>query len=109
VPSFYALDVMRALTGRIGDFETLERQAEQASGARLAWPAPVDPGDAIDEMEHDLASLSPGSRAPCAGPGRAQYLLNLNEHLARSLAGALVTRAVALVLLGRPGGHPPCH
>ena len=37
-------------------------QAEAAVGARLAWPAPVDPTHAIDVSEHDLAVLC----HPCA-------------------------------------------
>ncbi|MBI5493818.1 MAG: PD-(D/E)XK nuclease family protein [Deltaproteobacteria bacterium] len=86
VPSFYALDVMRATTGRLPDFESLERDAERASGARLAWPAPPDAADALDDAEHDLAVLGPLLHAPPAAQrGRAQYLLRLNEHLARSL------------------------
>jgi len=41
VPSFYALDVQRALTGRIPSHEALEREAYQRGGAALAWPAPA--------------------------------------------------------------------
>jgi len=43
VPSFYALDVERALTGRVPDFKELEDQAFLAAEARLAWPAPPEP------------------------------------------------------------------
>jgi hypothetical protein len=62
----------------------MEREAAAAAGARLAWPAPDDPARAIDEVEHDLTML----RALLAGGkarGRARYLLELNEALARSL------------------------
>jgi CRISPR/Cas system-associated exonuclease Cas4 (RecB family) len=84
VPSFYALEVVRALTGSVPEPQRMEREAAAAAGARLAWPAPDDPARAIDEVEHDLAML----RALLAGGearGRARYLLELNDGLARSL------------------------
>jgi RecB family exonuclease len=84
VPSFYALEVARALTGTVPEPQRMEREAAAAAGARLAWPAPDDPSRAIDEVEHDLATL----RALLAGGearGRARYLLELNDALARSL------------------------
>ena len=84
VPSFYALEVVRALTGSVPEPQRMEREAAAAAGARLAWPAPDDPARAIDEVEHDLATL----RALLAGGetrGRARYLLELNDGLARSL------------------------
>src|SRR5207249_4346259 len=84
VPSFYALEVARALTGRVPEPQRMEREAAAAAGARLAWPAPDDPTRAIDEVEHDLATLrallASGERR-----GRARYLLELNDALARSL------------------------
>src|SRR5712691_12022 len=39
VPSFYALDVMRAATGRVPHHELLEERARIAGNATLAWPA----------------------------------------------------------------------
>src|SRR6185295_18052594 len=48
VPSFYALDVMRAITGRVPDYRELASDAEQEGDATLAWPAPSDPDSAID-------------------------------------------------------------
>src|SRR5437867_7049240 len=86
VPSFYAMDVRRALAGRIPDPQTLERDAAEVGQARLAWPAPGDPARAIDEVEHDLASLGALLRSPTTETrGRARYLLELNDRLARSL------------------------
>jgi CRISPR/Cas system-associated exonuclease Cas4 (RecB family) len=86
VPSFYAMEVQRALAGRIPDPQTLERLANDAARARLAWPAPDDPARAIDPVEHDLASLGAILRLPPAeARGRARYLLELNDRLARSL------------------------
>jgi CRISPR/Cas system-associated exonuclease Cas4 (RecB family) len=87
VASFYAVDVIRAGTGRIPDHEELERSANRAVGARLAWPAPVDAAHAIDDLEHDLAILAPRlqKRDPAEQAGRARYLLNLNPYLRQSL------------------------
>ena len=87
VPSFYALDLERARTGRVPDFAVTEREAYERVGSRLAWPAPRDPADAIDDIEHDLAVLGPLVRQQ-AGPeptGRARYLLDLKPALGRSL------------------------
>ncbi len=87
VPSFYGLDVDRATTGRLPDIDILARRAADASQARLAWPAPPQAERAIDEIEHDLSILGNLLRPapPGAARGRARYLLDLNEHLARSL------------------------
>jgi len=84
VPSFYALEVARALTGKVPEPQRMEREAAAAAGARLAWPAPDDPARAIDEVEHDLATLR-GLLASGEARGRARYLLELNDALARSL------------------------
>lgn len=87
VPSFYALDVMRAATGRVPDQESLEKQAREAGDALLAWPAPSRPDEAIDEQEHDLAVLrgllDEADRTRVRG--HAHYLLKLNEPLRRSV------------------------
>jgi RecB family exonuclease len=86
VPSFYALDLVRAATGRLPDHETLEERARDAGHATLAWPAPADPADAIDEQEHDLAVLRRLLDQDAATVrGHAHYLLGLNEHLRRSV------------------------
>ena len=87
VPSFYALDVERAVTGRVPDFEDFEREASTEGEARLAWPAPRDPARAIDDTEHDLAVLLPllHQRDPEAVKGRGRYLLELSAPLSRSL------------------------
>jgi CRISPR/Cas system-associated exonuclease Cas4 (RecB family) len=85
-PSFYALEVLRAAEGRLPGFGDLARRAQEAGAARIGWPAPFDPKDAIDEAEHDLALLDPLLLLPeHEVQGRAHYLLNANEHLARAL------------------------
>jgi hypothetical protein len=89
VPSFYALDVMRAVTGRIPDFEWLEDRARETGSATLAWPAPPQPADAIDDLEHDLSSLRRllDERDRTKVKGHAHYLLKLNECLRRNVVG----------------------
>jgi ATP-dependent helicase/nuclease subunit B len=87
VPSFYALDAVRGVTGRIPDHEELAAAAAHAGHSTLAWPAPPDPDTAIDSQEHDLAILRRLLDAPSGEMvrGRAQYLLRLNEALRRSV------------------------
>jgi len=85
VPSFYALELMRAVTGHVPDHRTLGDQAAETSSAALAWPAPIDPAVAIDDFEHDLSVLRSLMTQEPAATGRAQYMLQLNPHLRRSL------------------------
>ena len=87
VPSFYILDVMRAITGRIPQHEELQRHAAAAGGAKLDWPAPSDAADAIDEIEHDLSTLRQliGQSDRASVRGHAHYLLGLNDALRRSV------------------------
>ena len=89
VPSFYVLDVMRATTGTIPRYQALSDLAFGNGHASLAWPAPPAPSAAIDDFEHDLATLWPLLRLPAsdqtAANGRARYLLELNPALRRSM------------------------
>jgi ATP-dependent helicase/nuclease subunit B len=87
VPSFYLLDVMRAITGQIPHHEALQREAAAAGGAKLDWPAPSRPSSAIDEVEHDLATLRTLIDTPQRRDvrGEANYLLGLNPALRRSV------------------------
>src|SRR5262249_46744414 len=48
VPSFYALEAVRAAEGRLPTFAELDRRAETENSARIGWPAPTDPAEAID-------------------------------------------------------------
>jgi ATP-dependent helicase/nuclease subunit B len=86
VPSFYGLEALRAAEGELRGFEELGLLAESGATARLGWPAPEEPGDAIDEAEYDLALLGRLVDAdPETTAGTAHYLLDSNPHLARSL------------------------
>src|SRR5262245_20995204 len=57
VPSLYALEVLRAASGRLPDLKTIEKEAITAAGSRLGWPAPRELDEAIDDAEYDLAVL----------------------------------------------------
>jgi ATP-dependent helicase/nuclease subunit B len=84
VPSFYALEVMRAVTGRIPDHQQLELEASEEANASLAWPAPARPEDAIDDFEHDLSVLRILMRSEENVKGHAHYMLQLNDCVRRS-------------------------
>ncbi len=88
VPSFYALDIMRAITGRIPRHEELQERAVSEGGAMLAWPSPSDAATAIDDLEHDLSVLRVLllSENQKSVRGQAHYLLRLNENLKRSVS-----------------------
>ena len=87
VSSFYALDVLRAITGSIPDYEGAERAAAAVTRATMAWPAPVDSALAVDPLEYDLATLRPFLLEVDSARvrGRANYLVRLHPMLGRSL------------------------
>jgi ATP-dependent helicase/DNAse subunit B len=84
VPSFYALEIMRAVTGRIPDHQALEAEASEEANASLGWPAPQRPEDAIDDFEHDLSVLRLLMRSEKDVKGHAHYMLRLNDCVRRS-------------------------
>lgn len=81
VPSFYALELPRALAGKLPEIEEFEKKAREAAPARLNRPAPHAAADAIDDAEYDLVAIE----AAREGNGRARHLVEANESLARSL------------------------
>src|SRR5579885_1340644 len=86
VPSFYALEILRAAEGRLPGFDELARRSACEQAIRLVWPAPASPEDAIDEAEFDLAVLEKVVDAdPETTRGAARYLLDANEYLGRAL------------------------
>ena len=86
VPSFYALEILQAATGRLPGFDALATHAELGTTMRRGWPAPADPSDAIDDAEFDLAVLDKLlDKDPETTIGAANYLLSGNEHLTRAL------------------------
>jgi ATP-dependent helicase/nuclease subunit B len=86
VPSFYALEVLRAAEGRLPGFDELARRAAGDRPTRLGWPAPLRPAEAIDNAEFDLSVLDRLLDAdPATTIGAAHYLLDGNPHLGRAL------------------------
>ncbi len=86
VPSFYALEVIRAAEGRLPGFDELARCAAGERVIRPGWPAPKEPDEAIDDAEFDLAILDRlVDQNPDETTGAAHYLLGANEYLARAL------------------------
>jgi hypothetical protein len=87
VPSFYVLDVVRAMSGAVPNYSQVADHANREGAASLAWPAPPRAEDAIDDFEHDLAVLHPllHARQPDQVEGRARYLVDLNQALRRSV------------------------
>ena len=87
VPSFYVLDILRAIEGRIPPAQSIGERAMQAGGSRLAWPAPLEPATAIDDFEHDLSVMGALLEQHSANvKGRARYLYELSPELKRSLS-----------------------
>jgi len=86
VPSFYALEALRAAEGKLPGLDELAQRAESVGIAHLGWPAPKRPEEAIDDTEYDLATLARLKDAdPLTSVGAAAYLLGANVHLARAL------------------------
>lgn len=81
VPSFYALELPRAVEGRLPELKEFEKRARGAAPARLNWPAPRDTAEAIDDVEYDLVMLA----CVIGKSNGARYLVEANPHLARSL------------------------
>ena len=86
VPSFYTLEALRAAEGALPGFDEIARRARGDGDARVGWPAPDRPEQAIDDAEYDLALLRPLLEVdPARSAGAAHYLLGANPHLARAL------------------------
>lgn len=86
VPSFYTLEAVRAVQGRLPGFGELARMAEVTGSARLSWPAPDRPRRAIDDGEHDLALLERLlHQQPEEGAGALAHLLTTSPHLGRAV------------------------
>jgi len=91
VPSFYVLDIARAIEGHIPPAKLLADRAAEAGGAALAWPAPRIADTAIDDFEHDLSTLNALLRGAADNvKGRARYLYELSPELQRSLSSRWV-------------------
>jgi len=86
VPSFYALEIVRAAYGRLPDLRTFEERARRGAPSRLDWPAPADALEAIDDAEFDLAALGRTFELQSEeAKGAGHYLIGANQYLAESL------------------------
>jgi ATP-dependent helicase/nuclease subunit B len=85
VPSFYALELPRALQGALPKLKEFGDETRAAASARLNWPAPREAAEAIDDAEYDLVALQPETAGRRPAPQHARYLVEVNRHLARSL------------------------
>ena len=86
VSSFYALESLRAATGKLPSISDLDRQAQADRSTRPGWPAPKDQMEAIDHAEFDLSIIDALlDTDEDAAAGSARFLITSNAHLARSL------------------------
>lgn len=86
VPSFYALEAIRAAEGRLPGYAELARRADEASLTRMGWPAPQNAALAIDDAEYDLSQLRELLRGDANNAdGAAHYLLTASPRLRRAL------------------------
>jgi hypothetical protein len=95
VPSFYALDVMRAITGRVPDHRVLASDAAEEGGANLAWPAPRG------RSGHRRSRARPGGPQAAAPPRSAERQRPRALH-ARLERGAPAIRDQPLGATSRP-------
>ncbi|HET8549751.1 MAG TPA: PD-(D/E)XK nuclease family protein [Bryobacteraceae bacterium] len=86
VPSFYALEVIRAANGYLPELRSFQEEAAARAPSRLDRLAPVAYADAIDNAEYDLVALD--RAVPKQGKpqlGAMAYLTHVSEPLGRSL------------------------
>jgi ATP-dependent helicase/nuclease subunit B len=86
VPSFYALEIVRAAYGRLPELREFEEKARRGAPSRLDWPAPMNAMEAIDDAEFDLAALGRTLELHSDDArGLGHYLIKANDYLAESL------------------------
>ena len=105
VPSFYALDVVRAITGARAGPSRAWRRRRPRKAAR-AWRGrrrriPTAPSTISSTTWRRLKPLL-DARDPAAVKGHAHYLLGLNESLRRSVISRWARGRVAVVAERRP-------
>jgi CRISPR/Cas system-associated exonuclease Cas4 (RecB family) len=81
VPSLYVLEIARAVEGRIPKLRAFELRTQAKAEARLTWPAPLNPINAIDDGEYDLSwyGIHADERGSC------RYLEDANQYIYDSL------------------------
>ena len=107
VPSFYVLDILRAIEGRIPAAREIGDRALQAGGSTLAWPAPRDPAIAIDDFEHDLSTLGALLASRSAGEREGpRALLVRAEPRAAAIADLALAALASTAVGGRRRARP---
>ena len=106
VPSFYVLDIVRAITGSVPNYSDVADQANREGAASLAWPAPPHAADAIDDFEHDLAVLRPLLQQDAGRDGRrTRPLSGRSESRAAPLGHRSLAASPAALVEGGWAGH----
>ena len=86
MPSFYALEIMRAVTGRVPDHQTLERMAAQEAQREPRLAGSGGRRRAPSTTSSTTSSVLRGlMRSNGDVKGRAHYMLTLNDCLKRSV------------------------
>jgi RecB family exonuclease len=85
VPSFYALEIIRAANGHLPPLQEFQSAAAAAAPTRLDRPAPENFSSAIDDTEYDLVALENVKAGGVEQDGALNYLTSVNAALARSL------------------------
>jgi len=86
VPSFYALELIRAANGFLPELHAFQEEAAGRAESRLDRPAPLQFAEAVDDAEYDLVALERALALKGAEQlGAMSYLTRVNETLARSL------------------------
>ena len=107
MPSFYVLDVMRAIIGQIPHHEELQREAALAGGAKLDWPAPAQAARRSTRSSTTSRPSRRSSTSPdrAAVRGQAHYLLGLNPALRRSVTRRWARARSRWLAAGRTGAR----
>ncbi|NUP13275.1 MAG: hypothetical protein HOW73_45125 [Polyangiaceae bacterium] len=86
VPSVFAMEVARAIDGRLPSLDQMERAATPPSRILLSWPAPHSTDNTIDDFEYSLAKIRDlRGRKDASMKGRARFLIEANPVLLRAL------------------------
>jgi CRISPR/Cas system-associated exonuclease Cas4 (RecB family) len=83
VPSFFAVEVLKAAHGSSAEIPKLLEQAKASAESRIGWSAPNDPSDSIDAVEFDLAAFRVAVSAKI--PGGYSWITAVNPHAARAI------------------------
>ena len=85
VPSFYALELMRAAEGRLPGFDELAKRAAGEQATRLGWPAPARPSQqSTTPNSTSRCSTAWSARIDEATTGAAHYLLGRTTRIWRA-------------------------